>query len=143
MTKRLLLIAFAAAFAGGFGYAANQSSSKVIITVGKTQADNGKQMFVDYCAPCHGLNGRGNGPVAQSLKTPPADLTVLTRDNHGRYPATHIVSVLQAGAPVPAHGTTLMPVWGPIFGKMSTSDPQVRALRISNLSRYVETLQAK
>jgi hypothetical protein len=36
-----------------------------------------------------------------------------------------------------------MPVWGPILGKMSQTNPQDRMLRISNLSRFLETLQVK
>jgi hypothetical protein len=44
---------------------------------------------------------------------------------------------------VPAHGSAEMPVWGPILGKMNLSSPQDKLLRISNLSRYLETLQVK
>jgi hypothetical protein len=77
------------------------------------------------------------------LKTPPTDLTVLSRNNHGKFPDTHIVSVLQSGAEIPSHGTAEMPVWGPILGKMSQANPQDRLLRISNLSRYLETMQVK
>jgi hypothetical protein len=36
-----------------------------------------------------------------------------------------------------------MPVWGPILGKMNQSNPQDKLLRVSNLSRYLETLQVK
>ena len=40
---------------------------------------NGKQMYVSYCAPCHGVDGKGNGPVAAALKKQPADLAVLSK----------------------------------------------------------------
>jgi mono/diheme cytochrome c family protein len=122
-----------AALAVGMSYA-DQSKAKVIIPVNKTQATSGKQMYVNYCAPCHGVDGRGNGPV---------DLTVLSKNNHGKFPDTHIVSVLQNGSDIPSHGTADMPVWGPILGKMNQTNPQDRLLRVSNLSRYLETLQAK
>jgi hypothetical protein len=36
-----------------------------------------------------------------------------------------------------------MPVWGPILGGMNQSNPQEKLLRISNLTRYLETLQSK
>jgi hypothetical protein len=71
------------------------------------------------------------------------DLTVLSRNNHGRYPDTHIVSVLQSGVEIPSHGSAEMPVWGPILGKMNVANPQERLLRVSNLSRYLESLQVK
>lgn len=36
--------------------------------------ENGKKMFLTYCAPCHGTNGTGHGTVAQGEFQPP-DLT--------------------------------------------------------------------
>jgi len=126
----------------GVSYA-DQSTSKVTIPVNKTAATSGKQMYAGYCAPCHGVDARGQGPVASALKASPTDLTVLTRNNNGKFPDTHIVTVLQNGALIPSHGTADMPVWGPILGKMNQSNPQERMLRISNLSRYLESIQAK
>ena len=109
----------------------------------KTSAINGKQVYASYCASCHGVDGRAQGPVASALKIPPADLTVLSRDNHGEFPDAHIVSVLQNGAEINSHGSPEMPVWVPILGKMNQNGPQDRMLRISNLSRYLETMQVK
>jgi len=122
---------------------ADQSTSKVTIPVTKTAANSGKQMYASYCAPCHGVDGKGQGPVAPALKSPPTDLTVLSRNNHGKFPDTHIVTVLQNGSSIPAHGTAEMPAWGPILGKMNQTNPQDRLLRISNLSRYLDTIQVK
>src|SRR5579863_3072409 len=133
MLKRLLLTAMAATVAAGMPYA-DQTSGKKTIPVTKTSPTSGKQMYSNYCAPCHVVDARGRGPVAPVLKTPPADLTVLARDNHGKFPDTHIVSVLQNGSSLPAHGSAEMPVWGPILGKMNMTNPQDKMLRISNLS---------
>ena len=142
MFNRLLVTALAATLAVGVSYA-DQSTSKVTIPVNKTAATSGKQMYAGYCAPCHGVDARGQGPVASALKASPTDLTVLTRNNNGKFPDTHIVTVLQNGALIPSHGTADMPVWGPILGKMNQSNPQERMLRISNFSRYLESIQAK
>jgi mono/diheme cytochrome c family protein len=142
MLNRLLVIAVAAMLAAGTSYA-DQSKAKVTIPITKTTASSGKMMYSNYCAPCHGVDGRGQGPVASALKTSPTDLTVLSRNNHGKFPDTHVVSVLQSGAEMPSHGSAEMPVWGPIFGKMNQANPQDRLLRISNLSRYLEGLQTK
>jgi len=68
MLKRLLLTTLAAAVAVGIGYA-DQSRTKVIIPVNKTSPTSGKQMFTSYCAPCHGVDAKGNGPAAAALKT--------------------------------------------------------------------------
>ena len=99
MLKRLLVTALTALLAVGMSYA-DQSNGKVTIPVTKTPATSGRQMYVSYCAPCHGMDGRGQGPVASALRTPPADLTVMSRNNHGKFPDTHIVTVLQNGAQI-------------------------------------------
>jgi mono/diheme cytochrome c family protein len=142
MLKRLLVTATIAVLAAGMSYA-DQSSAKVTIPVDRTPATSGKQMYANYCVPCHGVDGRGQGPVSHSLKTPPPDLTVLTRDNHGKFPDAHIANVLQSGVDMPSHGSPDMPVWGPILGKMNQTNPQERMLRVTNLSRYLETVQVK
>ena len=142
MLKRLLVIAAIATLAVATSYA-EPSNSKVTIPVTKTAATSGKQMFGNYCAPCHGVDGRGQGPVSSALRTPPPDLTVLSRNNHGKYPDTHVVAVLQGGTLIPSHGAAEMPVWGPILAKMDQGNTQERMLRISNLSRYMETMQVK
>ena len=142
MLKRILFLAVAACFVLAVGFA-DQSNGKVVIQVNKTNPTDGKQMFTSYCAPCHGVNGRGQGPAASALKQPPTDLTELAKANHGKYPDTHVISVMRFGTEVSAHGSADMPVWGQIFGKMSKTNPQETELRTSNLSRYLETLQVK
>lgn len=143
MLKHLLLTTLVVAFAAGMGYAADQSTGKVLIPVERTSPTSGKQMFTSYCAPCHGVDGRGHGPAATALKAIPTDLTELSKRNHGNFPDTHIVAVLQFGAENPAHGSAQMPVWGPILGQMSKTNVQDKQLRISNLSRYIESLQER
>ena len=142
MLKHLLLTAIAVTVTVSMAYA-DQAKTKVIIPVCKTLPTSGKQMYTSYCAPCHGMDGKGFGPVASALKAPPTDLTVLTKNNRGKFPDTHIFAVLQNGSEIPSHGTAEMPVWGPILGKMNQSNTQDRLLRISNLSRYLEIIQVK
>ena len=142
MLKPLFFVAVVAALALTMSYA-DQPKGKLIIPAPKTDPTNGKQMYTSYCAPCHGANARGNGPVAGALRTPPTDLTRLAQANHGKYPDTHIVSVLRFGSEVSAHGSVEMPVWGTVFGKMSKVNSQERDLRTANLSRYLRTLQVQ
>lgn len=142
MLRSLLVTAMAALVAVSLGFA-DQTQSKLVIPVNKTAPTNGKQMYTSYCAPCHGTDGRGNGPAAGALKAQPTDLTVLSRNNHGKFPDTHVVAVLQFGSEIQAHGSASMPVWGPILGNMNRTNAQEKQLRISNLSRYLETIQAR
>jgi mono/diheme cytochrome c family protein len=100
----------------------------------------GKDSYAMYCAPCHGDTGRGDGPVAQALRTRPADLTTLTQRNDGSFPRDRVRDLVSGTArPLAAHGTTEMPVWGPMF-RTFESNARVRE-RIENLLTYVESIQ--
>jgi mono/diheme cytochrome c family protein len=103
----------------------------------------GPDLFQFYCAPCHGRDGRGRGPVAAVLKTPPADLTKIAEKRAGTFPRADIIGFVSEGsALIPAHGTIDMPVWGPIFRSLDSSEARNRA-RIDNLVSYLESIQAK
>jgi mono/diheme cytochrome c family protein len=144
MLKRVIVMAAAAGFILAAGYAdQSRSSNKVTIPVERTNPTDGKQMYSNYCAPCHGADGRGSGPVAGVLKSQPTDLTALAKAHGGKFPDTHVMAVLQFGSDVPAHGTAQMPVWGPILGSISNNHTQEKALRMSNLSRYLQSIQAR
>jgi mono/diheme cytochrome c family protein len=143
MSKRLFSLIFVAAICATL---VSAQDSKLTIPVKSTAADDGKQMYANYCAPCHGLDGRGQGPTAAALKTPPVDLTVLSKNNKGQFPGNHVVAVLKFGVENSAHGSKDMPIWGPALGKMdhgSSMSPDTQSLRIANLVKYVETLQVK
>jgi mono/diheme cytochrome c family protein len=62
-----------------------------------TAANSGEEMYKEYCAACHGKEGKGDGPAASALKVPPPDLTILAKNNKGNYPADHVSSVLRFG----------------------------------------------
>ena len=68
---------------------------------------------------------------------------VAVLDDMGLRPGDHVVTVLQSGADIPSHGTLAMPVWGPILANMNQTQPHETLLRMSNLSRYLETVQVK
>jgi hypothetical protein len=81
--------------------------------------------------------------VAPALKSQPTDLTGLLKNNHGKFPDTHVFAVLQFGMETPSHGSAVMPVWGPILGNMEVGNIQDKQLRMSNLTRYLESIQAR
>ena len=136
----LLLVLFF--FATVPGNAQSQSSEVKKAPIQTTSATSGSEMFNSYCAPCHGKDGKGNGPAATSLKNPPANLTELAKKNGGKFPADHVSKVLKSGVSG-AHGSTDMPVWGPLFSQVSGRDEAIVQMRISNLVRYIESLQEK
>lgn len=142
MLRSLLITAMAAALAATLSFA-NQTESKVVIPVEKTAPTNGKQMYNSYCASCHGVDGKGHGPAAAAMNSQPTDLTMLAKNNHGKYPDSHVATVLRFGSELPAHGSAQMPVWGPILGNMNRSNTLEKQLRITNLSHYIESIQER
>lgn len=126
-------------------FAAAQESAPQLKHVPITNApsNSGKDMFHSYCAVCHGTDGKGNGPAAQALKTPPTDLTVLAQKNGGKYPATHVAAVIRGQAATPSHGSQDMPIWGPLFSSISQGHEGQIQQRVTNLVGYIESLQAK
>ena len=108
-----------------------------------TSAASGQEMYVAYCASCHGRDAKGDGPAARALKARPADLTALAATNNGKFPSNHVAAVLSGQEEVMAHGSKDMPVWGPVFFRVSQGRPGEVQQRISNLTRYLESLQGK
>jgi len=101
----------------------------------------GVDNFHDYCSPCHGRDGTGHGPVAVALKIPPTDLTLLASKNNGVFPRARVRDYITNGsAGIPAHGSTVMPVWGPTFRALDSNDRSV-AVRIANVVEYLATIQ--
>jgi len=109
----------------------------------RTNAASGEEMYTSYCAVCHGSDGTGNGPAATALKVPPANLTELAQKNNGKYPALHVSSVIRGEADLPAHGNKHMPVWGPLFRRISQGNEGEVQQRIANLNQYIESVQQK
>jgi len=119
--------------------------AKVIqhVPVKAVSAASGKEMYTAYCAVCHGTDGKGGGPAASALKVPATDLTLLRKNNGGKYPALKVSSSIRGESALPAHGSKEMPVWGALFWSMSSGHESEVQQRVANLSHYIESLQAK
>jgi mono/diheme cytochrome c family protein len=142
VTKFIILSAILAT-ASALATAQTQAPSVKHVPITNSPSSSGKGMFDNYCAVCHGKDGKGAGPAASAMKTPPTDLTLLAQKNGGNYPSAHVASVLRGQATTAAHGTPEMPVWGPLFSSISQGHEAQVQLRITNLVQYIETLQAK
>jgi mono/diheme cytochrome c family protein len=103
----------------------------------------GPDLYRAHCAPCHGLDGKGSGPVAPSLKATVADLTVLARRNGGKFPVERALRIISGNEPsLLPHGSREMPVWGPIFHQIE-EDQDFGNVRLKNLITYLESIQQK
>jgi hypothetical protein len=99
-------------------------------------------IFRAYCAPCHGLDGKGHGPAASALNSKVADLTLLTKHARGQFPGDRVRNVLEGTQTPAAHGSHEMPVWGPVFHQVE-ADQDLGSVRVQNLVTYIESLQRK
>lgn len=76
------------------------------------QGDFGKGVYDSKCASCHGVSGKGDGPLAASLLKKPADLTAIAKKNNGVVPVMDLEAVIDGRAQTALHGPREMPVWG-------------------------------
>jgi mono/diheme cytochrome c family protein len=141
MVKRTMLAILGSVAAFGVLWAQNPPAiSKVPVT--SVSPASGKDMFMEYCAVCHGKDGKGGGPAASALKKAPADLTTLASRNNGKFPESRVYGFIQGDSGVSAHGSRDMPIWGTLFRGLDR-DPSIAQLRMSNLTDYLKSIQGK
>lgn len=116
--------------------------------------DFGKREFDANCASCHGVSGKGDGPMKASLAVTPADLTMLAKRNNGVLPVVRLQSVIDGRMEINSHGSRVMPVWGQDYAEKAgaawqshmdvpfTPEYFVRG-RIMALVDYIARLQEK
>ncbi|MGD0215032.1 MAG: c-type cytochrome [Terriglobales bacterium] len=104
----------------------------------------GTSIFRNYCAACHGIDGRGNGPVAKALRRQVPDLTRLSMRNNGAFPGIHVRTIIMFGGDdlLSAHGSKEMPIWGSIFHEIEF-DQDLGNVRLDNVTKYLEAIQRK
>jgi mono/diheme cytochrome c family protein len=128
----------------GPGHQIVQHATSGAVTTGKLQ-------FRQYCSPCHGVDGTGNGPVADTLKKKPANLTLLSKNNGGKFPYDHVYNMISGKEVVASHGTREMPIWGLVFsrtagrrmpGAPGATEFQVKQ-KIETIISYIESIQVQ
>ena len=113
----------------------------------------GQFQYMSSCAACHGADGKGDGPVAMALSKKPSDLTQLSKQHNGKFPADYVAQVIDGRKMINPHGDRKMPVWGYSYyteeaekaGKEPHDvDTEEMVLgRITALTRYIASIQAK
>jgi len=131
-------------------HALSQGTAPILSPEG--EVTSGQLEYREHCASCHGLSGKGDGPVAEALAKSPGDLTQLRKKHGGKFPSQRVYRTIDGRDRVPSHGTREMPVWGSVFrlrqGSLSGSgappltDDEVKA-RIKPIVEYVRSLQGK
>jgi mono/diheme cytochrome c family protein len=133
-----------AIFLGLSGFVAAVAQNKVIkeVPVKMIPSLEGKDLFREYCAVCHGVDGKGGGPAAAALKKPATDLTQLSHNNKGKFPILAVQSSIKLGTGPIEHGTGEMPIWGSIFSQTG-QQRDLGDMRVTALVKYIEQIQAK
>ena len=131
-------------FADAQNQAPAESGTKVRhVPITSTSPASGKEMYENYCAVCHGTDGKGNGPAAPALKAAPPDLTELAKKSGGKFPSAHVSAVIRGQADLASHGSKDMPVWGPLFSNISGGHEGQVQQRVANLVSYIDSIQQK
>jgi mono/diheme cytochrome c family protein len=133
----LLVWAAASTEDGKRAKAARADQQRLIVSI------QGQNLYGAYCASCHGDDAKGHGPMAAWLKVAPADLTRIAARNGGKFPLERVDRIISGNEALPSgHGTRAMPVWGPLFSRV-TRDQDLGRVRIDNLARYLRDIQVK
>jgi mono/diheme cytochrome c family protein len=116
-----------------------------VLAAGPTPAEDlqgysGKQLYQRFCAACHGVEARGDGPVAAFFKSTPPDLTRLAHRYGGQFPAAQVRKTIDGRENLLPHGERTMPVWGLEFMLAEGSTPEARQRAETVITRLVDYL---
>ena len=115
-----------------------------VVSAADLPAMSGQELYRRFCASCHGMSGRGDGPVASTLRVEVPDLTLIARRRGGTFPRALVERIIDGRHILGAHGTRTMPIWGEELARSQIGDPNAenvtRTVTI-RLADYVWTLQ--
>lgn len=94
------------------------------------EARKGAEVFQMYCAPCHGANGEGDGPLARGLAAPPRSFRV--GDWMTSRGDAEMQRYIEGGGGV-VHVQPLMPSWISVLGRED----------IAHVVAYIRQLQVE
>jgi mono/diheme cytochrome c family protein len=106
-------------------------------------AASGQETFLKYCASCHGKTAKGDGPAVFVFRTPPPDLTTLSKRHENKFPAGYVGVVLTFGKRFASHGSEDMPVWGSTFKTLDPVHDPTGQQHIDDVVAYIRSLQVK
>jgi len=107
------------------------------------ESENGDKLYLRYCGSCHGIEAKGDGPVAKHLTIKPPDLTQLRKKNKGVFPLNRVMSAIDGTRAVRTHGESMMPVWGEVFEKFDPKgkDHGQTRIKVKLIAEHLATLQ--
>jgi hypothetical protein len=113
--------------------------------------DTGKTDFLTLCSSCHGMDGKGKGPMHLTTETKPTNLTLLSQSHGGNFPYLQVRRVIDGRVEkgnTPSHFKCDMPAWGDVFVGTKGNSPDARMhgevvakMRILNIVDYLASIQ--
>ena len=105
-----------------------------------TQSLNGVDIYRAHCASCHGMTGKGDGPVAPALNTAMPDLATIAQRSGGVFPVARVRKIISGDELILGHGSREMPIWGSIFHQIQ-QDRDFGEIRLQNITDYLKSIQ--
>ena len=108
--------------------------------------DAGHELYMDYCASCHGVDADGKGPFATGNNANVPALTGLAQANEGEFPMLDVIHVIDGRTGLRGHGGP-MPIFGALFrSQMSDRFGRYGEVietrgRILSIAYYLESIQ--
>ena len=113
-----------------------------------TDVQNGQDLFLYFCAECHGKDAESIGPIAEMLAIEPPELTTLAERNGGKFPAEAVAKQIDGRIIAANHGD--MPVFGPYLEteqsvaiKLPSGQPMMVTQHLADLISYLKTVQTE
>ncbi|MFP7571152.1 c-type cytochrome [Marivita sp. S2033] len=110
------------------------------------QASDGRALFVENCAVCHGADGKGNGSMARAMRKAPPDLTLISLRNRNTFPKAKVLSTIDGytrtdmmGPGMPEFGALLEGDLVPLDTGDGVLTPTPR--KLVALLEYIESIQ--
>jgi len=101
----------------------------------------GKELYISYCAICHGKDGEA-GPMSEEMKVTPPDMATIAARNGGEFPEERIFDIIKGNKDITGHNADNMPIWGETFEESEglESEEEVNQ-EIRHIVSYLETIQ--
>lgn len=126
----------------------------VLATVGTVSAQEpdieaGRNLYMSHCMQCHGIDAKGDGPMAEMLAIDTPDLSGLAMRNDGTFPTEAVARQIDGRAQMLSHGGD-MPIFGPFLDsdqhvalRLPSGQPMMTSLPLANVVVYLESIQEK
>lgn len=128
-------------------------ATTLVIAAGSATAqdmsvDAGRDLFLYFCAECHGKDAASQGPMAEMMALTPPDLTQLAEGNDGVFPVQTVAKQIDGRMPIASHGD--MPVFGPSLDEdqfvaiaLPSGQPLMVSRHLGDLMLFLQSVQSQ